>query len=97
MIMTTGATGVFCQTGRCVNLCAECRSVQPGCTRVVIHLADGLMDERWYFLQMGSFPFNYTDYTKDEADPHAENETLEHGIPSALIITTADGTHWSVS
>ena len=45
-------------------------------------------------MQMGSFPFNYTDYSKEEAA--AEAEIPEHGVPSTLIITTANGTHWSV-
>ena len=47
-------------------------------------------------MQMGSFPFNYTDYSKEEAAEAAEAEIPEHGVPSTLIITTANGTHWLV-
>ena len=45
-------------------------------------------------VQMGSFPFNYTDYSKEEG---AEEEIPEHGVPSNLTITTADGNSWLVS
>ena len=39
---------------------------------------------------------SYTDYKKEEGAEGDDDAQKEHGVPGALVISTADGTQWSV-